>query len=108
MELRGSILDYALTAAKLINEAGWFVCCHCAGDERTERAMTEAGLHIVHRCDVVFRAGKQPTIVLLACQKQFVHKRVDLEPMIIRDENGFHTEQYLAARRLVGRPSKAE
>jgi tRNA1(Val) A37 N6-methylase TrmN6 len=103
MELRGSIHDYARTAARILAPGGAFVVCFAAADPRGEQALDEAGLHLHVRQDVVFRAPEPPLItVMLArhepgpCQRR--------EPVVIRGPDGAWTERYLAIRRAMGAP----
>lgn len=101
MELRGNVYDYAETAARIVHPDGWFVCCHAGTDPRLEDAMVQAGFNIRHRQDVIFRAGKVPTISIVACQKS-PGLREDWEPIIIRDASGKETPMYEALRAEMG------
>lgn len=101
MELRGSIADYAVTAARAVRPDGWFVACFAANDPRGEAAFADAGLHLHIRQDVVFRAGQLPMIVLLAGR----HVPGDTDrraPLQIRDAAGEWTDAYLDLREKMG------
>lgn len=101
MELRGTIADYAVTAARAMRPDGWFVACFAAGDPRGEPAFDAAGLHLHVRQDVVFRAGQPPMIVLLA--GRHVPGPVDRRPpLVIRDPDGTWTDAYLEVREAMG------
>lgn len=101
MELRGTIADYAVTAARAMKPDGWFVACFAAGDPRAEAAFPAAGLHLHVRQDVVFRAGQPPMIVLLA--GRHVPGPLDRrDPLVIRDPFGEWTDAYLDVREAMG------
>lgn len=101
MELRGTIADYARTAARAMRPEGWFVCCFAAGDPRAEDGLLAAGLHIRVRQDVVFRPGQAPTIALFACTRA-AGPREDRAALSIRGENREWTEPYLDIRAVMG------
>ncbi len=101
MELRGSIADYAVTAARAMRPDGWFVACFAAADPRGEAAFAAAGLHLHVRQDVVFRDGQPPMIVLLA--GRHVPGPTDRRPPLrIRDAQGVWTDAYLDIREQMG------
>ena len=104
MELRGSIYDYAETAARVMHPEGWFICCHAGTDLRTEDAMTNAGLHIAIRQDIIFREGKSPTLTILACRRFNDHIRLDRNPILIRDIDGNTMDFYDSIREEMGKP----
>ncbi len=101
MELRGTIADYALAAARLMTADGWFVCCFAAADPRAEAGIAAAGLCLRSRRDVVFRPGQAPTIALFAARLE-VGPRVDPAPLEIRDMSGEWTDEYLQIRERMG------
>lgn len=110
MELRGSIVDYALTAARAMCADGWFVSCFAAADPRGDAAYAAAGLHLHVRQDIVFRAGQAPMITLFA--GRHVPGPLDRRaPLQIRDATGAWTDAYLDLRERMGtivkRPGKA-
>lgn len=101
MELRGSIADYARTAARVLGPDGWFVVCFAAQDPRGEAAIADAGLHLRVRQDVRFRADQAPLITVFGARHE--PGPVDRRPPFpIRDEAGEWTEAYFALRRWMG------
>jgi tRNA1Val (adenine37-N6)-methyltransferase len=101
MELRGTIFDYARTAARAVRPDGWFVVCFAAQDPRAEAAAAHAGLHLRRRLDVVFRADQPPMICVLAASPTPGPFHRD-PPFFIRDAEGEWTEPYFALRRQMG------
>lgn len=101
MELRGSIFDYAKTAARAMTPDGLFVCCFAAGDPRAEEAIAAAGLWLRVRQDVVFREPCAPMITLLAATRTS-GVRDRRPPLVIRDSTGEWTEAYLRIREQMG------
>ncbi|MFZ5481422.1 MAG: tRNA1(Val) (adenine(37)-N6)-methyltransferase [Myxococcota bacterium] len=101
MELRGSIADYARTAARIVRPDGLFVVCFSAGDPRGEPAIADAGLHLRVRQDVIFRAGQPPMIALFAATRSpgACDRR---PPLQIRDAQGAWTDAYLDLRERMG------
>ena len=103
IELRGSIIDYATVAARAMKPGGVFVFCMAAGDPRSKEAVDKAGLFLHQRQDVLFRAGRAPTIALFMAKRMPPANGVQhLSPFVIRDEQGVFTEQYSAFRRVMG------
>lgn len=100
MELRGTIADYALAAAKVLEPDGRFVCCFAGQDPRAEQAIAAAGFHLLHRTDVYFRAQLPPTICLLTAALS--PGPVVRDRLTIRDAQGQWTEEYLSIRREMG------
>lgn len=101
MELRGTIADYAVTAARLLREDGTFVVCFAAADPRAEPSVTASGLHLRARQDVVFRAKQAPLITILVatpdpgpCDRR--------PPFFIRGDDGEWTDAYFDMRREMG------
>ncbi len=59
LEVRGSIADYALAAARLLAPGGLFACVFPNDQrERALAALREAGLLCLHRREVVFKEGE--------------------------------------------------
>lgn len=101
MELRGSIADYAMTAARIMREDGTFVVCFAAADPRGEPALAAAGLHLRVRQDVVFRGNQAPLITVFVatlapgpCDRR--------APFCIRGSDGEWTEAYFQMREAMG------
>ena len=99
MELRGSIFDYAKTAAKHLEEDGTFVVCFAGTDPRGEESIKKAGLHLCLRQDIVFRADLPPTITILAARKTPVEEVDIREPIVIRNAEGKWTEDFWRIRK---------
>ena len=103
IELRGSILDYAQVAARAMTEDGTFVFCMAAADTRSLQAITDAGLFLHVHQEVLFRAGRNPTIALFVARKAPPVNGVEVrEPFVIRDEEGVFTPGYQTFRQLMG------
>jgi tRNA1Val (adenine37-N6)-methyltransferase len=61
LEVRGSIVDYAATAARMLAPGGFFVCVFQAShDARVRAALRDAGLALVRTRAVAFKAGQTP------------------------------------------------
>ena len=97
MELRGSIYDYCTTAARILAPDGLFVVCFSGTDPRAEAALHQAGLHIIVRQNIIFRADLPPTIAVFAAQHEATERQPDRR-FQIRDEKGEWTEQFYEAR----------
>ena len=99
LELHGDIFDYCRVAEchlDLDDEAR-FCFCHAASDPRPPRAVEAAGLRLLARQEVLFRAGRPPTIALYTCAR--TGERVDLPPLAVRDTNGARSAAYREVRR---------
>jgi len=105
MELRGDVFDYARTAARALAPDGHFALCHAAFDERPGQSYPAAGLQLWRRLDVWFRRGRPPTISLFVGGHGPAPADLDLpEGVVIRDEEGRFTPQYLQIRAEMGGP----
>jgi tRNA1(Val) A37 N6-methylase TrmN6 len=102
-ELHGNVFDYCLTAARALAPQGRFCFCHAADDPRPEAAIRQAGLTLVSRQDVYFRASQPPRMALFICAWQGT--RTDLPALVIRDQHGHWTPAYLALRATMGAPA---
>ncbi len=100
MELKGSVFDYCLAAARILEPEGRFVFCHSGTDPRPEQAVKAAGFTLLERQDVIFREGKRPTIALFVCAWE--GQRRDAPDLTIRDGNGEFTAEYLRTRGEMG------
>lgn len=101
MELRGSIADYAVAAARLMRPDGTFVVCFAAADPRGEPAIAAAGLHLRARQDVVFRA-RQPPLITVFVASHLEGPCDRRPPFYIRGDDGEWTEPYFAMRQAMG------
>jgi len=101
MELRGTIADYAQTAARILQPDGHFVVCFVAADPRGEPAITAAGLHLKVRQDIVFRADHPALITVFVAQHEPgpCDRRA---PFYIRGADGEWTEPYHDMREAMG------
>ena len=102
-ELHGDIFDYCQAAARSLAAQGFFCFCHAADDARPEHAIRQAGLTLVRRQDVYFRASLPPRMRLFTCAWEGT--RTDLPPLVIRDLAGRWTAEYLALRAEMGAPA---
>jgi tRNA1Val (adenine37-N6)-methyltransferase len=102
-ELHGNVFDYCAAAARSLGDTGVFSFCHAADDPRPEQAIAMAGLTLVRRQPVSFRAILSPRIALFTCAWQ--GERADPPPLVIRDREGRWTAEYLAIREEMGAPS---
>jgi tRNA1(Val) A37 N6-methylase TrmN6 len=99
-ELYGNIFDYCRAAARSLADTGVFCFCHAADDLRPEQAIATSGLPLVHRQPVHFRATLPPRIALFTCAWRGA--REDPPPLLIRDQQGRWTADYLSIREEMG------
>jgi tRNA1(Val) A37 N6-methylase TrmN6 len=99
-ELHGNIFDFCSAAARSLADTGVFCFSYAAGDPRPERAITTSGLTLVHRQPVYFRATLPPRMALFTCAWQGA--REDPPPLVIRNQEGQWTEEYLSIREEMG------
>jgi tRNA1Val (adenine37-N6)-methyltransferase len=102
-ELQGDVFDYCCAAARSLGHTGVFCFCHAADDPRPEPAIARAGLTLVGRQPVYFRATLPPRITLFTCAWR--GERADPPPLVIRDREGRWTADYLAIREEMGAPA---
>ncbi len=103
-ELRGSCVDYCLSARRWLAPGGVFSFVMAAGDPRIEEAPRRAGLAVLERFDVVFREGMDPMIAVMTCKREEdgPHpERVDRTFLIRHADNTF-SDEYNAFRLAVG------
>jgi tRNA1Val (adenine37-N6)-methyltransferase len=99
-ELHGNIFDYCSAAARSLADTGVFCFCHAADDPRPEQAIARAGLTLVRRQLIYFRATLPPRLALFICAWQGT--REDPPPLVIRDQQGRWTAEYLCMREEMG------
>lgn len=76
LEVRGHIGDYAQAAARILAPGGVFTCVFPLDQvERAERAYGDAGLLLLHKQEVIFKAGEPYGLALYAGSR-----REDLPP----------------------------
>jgi len=100
MELNGCVFDYCQTAARLMKPDAAFVFVHAAADPRPEKAIEAAGLILNQRQDVVFAAGRPPTIAVFSCS--FSGTRSDAEPLVMRDAEGQYSPDRFMLKAAMG------
>lgn len=105
IELRGGVADYCAAARRFLAPGGRFSFVMPADDPRTEGAPLAAGFAIVERWDFIFRAGGPFHIAVITC----AHADESPPPrvtgqLVIRDESGEWTPEYLEFRRQMGMP----
>jgi tRNA1Val (adenine37-N6)-methyltransferase len=103
-ELRGTVLDYALAADRVLSDrddARFVFCFPTAQKERAFRAIHETGFSAVAHRDVIPREGRAPLFSLFACRRGS-HPEHEETPLIVRDAAGEHTAELRAVRRRFG------
>lgn len=107
IEVRGSVSDYAKAAARVLAPGGVFVFVFPVS-QRAEEAVSQAGLTIVRRRDVVFKEGEQPIIALYAASRASdlpsTYRTLIEPPLTIRTRDGATPEEYSAIRVSIGFP----
>jgi tRNA1Val (adenine37-N6)-methyltransferase len=99
-ELYGDVFDYCTAAARSLADMGVFCFCHTASDPRPELAIAKAGLILVCRQPVYFRATLPPRMALFTCAWR--GDRTEQPPLVIRDQQGRWTAEYLTIREEMG------
>jgi tRNA1(Val) A37 N6-methylase TrmN6 len=102
-ELHGDVFDYCQAAARSLSAAGVLCFCYAADDARPEPAIAGAGLTLVQKQPVYFRASLPPRMALFTCTWQ--GSRTDAPALVIRDQAGHWTAEYLAMREEMGAPA---
>lgn len=99
-ELHGDVFDYCARAARLLAPGGLFAFVHVASDPRPAQAIQRAGLTLVQRTEVFFRAHLEPTVALFECAWE--GPRQPDRCFTIRDAEGRWTQDYLDMREEMG------
>jgi tRNA1Val (adenine37-N6)-methyltransferase len=99
-ELHGNVFDYCSAAARSLADTGVLCFCHAAADLRPEQAISRVGLTLVRRQPIYFRATLPPRLALFTCAWQGT--REDPPPLVIRDQEGRWTAEYLSMREEMG------
>jgi tRNA1(Val) A37 N6-methylase TrmN6 len=97
LEINGDVFDFCRAVQSQLAPDGRFCFCHGADDPRPERAVARAGLALLERRQVVFRAGQPPAIALFVCGRE--GRRRDPEALTVRGADGRRTPEYRAVRR---------
>jgi tRNA1Val (adenine37-N6)-methyltransferase len=112
-ELRGTVADYCLTAAKHLAPGGLFACVFPHEQTqlaRMEVATTNSGLAIVRKRPVVFREGDPPLVALFGLMRaqdlpDWFRGQTWIEPeLIIRLRDGTIHPEYSAVKLAIGFP----
>jgi tRNA1Val (adenine37-N6)-methyltransferase len=109
IEVRGSVADYAKTAARILAPGGLFAFVFPTAQlDRALQAVTEAGLILIRRRDVVFREGDPPLITLFAASRAedipTTFQAFREPPLTIRMGDGGVDQEYSAIRLSFGFP----
>lgn len=114
LEVRGSIADYARTAARLLAPGGMFVCVFPLDQvDRARQAYQEANLCLVQQQDIVFKEGESYGLALFAGMRpedlplQFrTHAPLPVKPetLFIRDAQDRFTPRFALVRLAMGFP----
>src|SRR5207253_1606739 len=109
IEIRGTVADYARTAARILAPGGLFAFVFpFAQRQRAEEALREHELVLLRRRDVLFKEGETPMISLFAAgraadfppaRKTFVEP-----PLTIRRADGAIDAEYAMVRLSFGFP----
>jgi tRNA1Val (adenine37-N6)-methyltransferase len=108
IEMRGTVADYARTAARVLAAGGVFAFVFPTAQlARAEAALRDAGLMLLRRRDVIFKEGEPPLISLFAAVRiGDVPPREPLvePPLPIRSAAGSVTPEYAVIRMSFGFP----
>jgi tRNA1Val (adenine37-N6)-methyltransferase len=109
IEIRGSVVDYARTASRILAPGGVFAFVFPTIQmERVLDGVRDAGLALVRRRDVIFKEGEPPLITLFAASRTTdIPKTYEpyLEPpLTIRRRDGGVPAEYSAVRLSFGFP----
>jgi len=109
IEVRGSVADYAKTAARILAPGGLFAFVFPTVQlDRALEAVTAAGLILIRRRDVVFREGDPPLITLFAASRAedipTTFQAFREPPLTIRTKDGGVDPEYSAIRLSFGFP----
>lgn len=114
LEVRGTIADYALTAARLLAPGGIFACVFPLDQvDRAHAAYREAGLVLLHQQDVIFKEGNEYGLGLFAGTRQqdvpegfaeLAELPCKADPIIIRRADGRIHPSIALVRMAMGFP----
>ena len=109
IELRGSVADYAKTAARILAPGGLFAFVFpTAQIDRAMEALGDAGLKLIRRRDIVFKEGDTPLITLFAASRAEdippTYEAFVEPPLTIRRKDGAVDAEYSAIRMSFGFP----
>ncbi|MFL6245250.1 MAG: tRNA1(Val) (adenine(37)-N6)-methyltransferase [Thermoanaerobaculia bacterium] len=109
IEVRGSVADYALAAARILAPGGVFAFVFpTAQMERALTGVADARLKLIRRRDIVFREGDAPLITLFAASRAedipATYAAFVEPPLTIRTRTGAVDPEYSAIRMSFGFP----
>ena len=109
IEVRGTVADYARTAARILAPGGVFAFVFpTLQNDRALRAIDDAGLRLVRSRDVVFKEGEPPLITLYAASPASdlpaSYMPWTEPPLTIRMRDGSVSPEYSAVRLSIGIP----
>ena len=109
IEIRGSVVDYARAASRILAPGGLFAFVFPT--IQLERALTgvrEAGLALIRRRDIIFKDGEVPLITLFAAARAAdippTYQPFVEPPLTIRTKDGGVDPEYSAIRMSFGFP----
>ena len=105
-EHRGGIEAYCAVAPRWLAPGAPLVACQAWNQrERVEPAARAAGLALVRWREIVPRAGKPPLLCVFAMRAAVLAEPlVVLPPLVVRDEHGRRTADFVAVRAAMGMP----
>lgn len=109
IETRGSVADYALAAARVLAPGGIFAFVFPTVQlDRVLGALTDAGLSLVRRREVVFKDGEPALVTLFAATLVDdippTYQPLIETPLVIRARDGSVPPEYSAVRMSFGFP----
>jgi tRNA1(Val) A37 N6-methylase TrmN6 len=109
IEVRGSVVDYAAAASRILAPAGVFAFVFPTLQlERVLAALDAAGLALLRRRDVAFKEGEPPLITLFAATRRgdipATYQPFVEPPLTIRTKDGGVDPEYSAVRMSFGFP----
>jgi len=109
IEVRGSVADYAQTAARILGAGGLFAFVFpTLQTDRALGAIDDANLKLIRRRDIVFKEGETPLITLFAASRKAdipaTYEPLVERPLTIRRKDGGVDAEYSAIRLSFGFP----
>ena len=109
IEVRGSVVDYARTASRILAPGGVFAFVFpTIQTERALDGLRDAGLALIRRRDVIFKEGEPPLITLFAATRAEdippTYEALVEAPLTIRRRDGGVPAEYSAVRLSFGFP----
>ena len=109
IEVRGSVVDYAKAASRILAPGGVFAFVFPTIQlERALDGIRDAGLALIRRRDVIFKEGEPPLITLFAAARAgdipSTYQPFVEPPLTIRRRDGGVPDEYSAVRMSFGFP----